>query len=180
MYSQSSQYKMENSVFFCQPLGMIPLPVHSRMPPGPGLYSKQTSPEHNLNVEHLAFSDCLCAAVDCCHPCLKTTRCLGTTLPDEVMKLCCFLMKRGAKRCRLWENSEGLHNICLARRGRRFRERKGTHHSYMPGSLTDQKSLQQAQIIAHAAVSHSAPNYCANESGAILIHKQISKIGGTV
>ena len=51
---------------FCfQPLGMfIPL---SCLLTGPGLYSKQTSPEHNLNAEHLAFSNCWCAAVHCCH-----------------------------------------------------------------------------------------------------------------
>lgn len=56
---------MENSIFFfCQTLSMISPLIY--LLTGPGLLSKQTSPEHNLkNAEHLAFSNC-CAAVDCC------------------------------------------------------------------------------------------------------------------
>lgn len=65
------------------------------------------------------------------------------------------------KRCILQENSEGLHNICLARRDSEREKAHGIHThwpSLRPRPAMMSTNHYHAQIIAHAAVSHFAPN----------------------
>lgn len=82
---ETKTWKTTYIFFFCQPLGMI-IPL-SCLLTGPGLYSKQTSPEHNLNAEHLAFSNCWCAAVDCCHQKLLVSKLQDVLGPRYLMRL---------------------------------------------------------------------------------------------
>ena len=49
--------------------------------------------------------------------------CLGTALPDELMKLHCFDYEAG-KNVLFATNGEGPHNICFAIKGRRYWWRK--------------------------------------------------------
>lgn len=86
--------RWSTAYFFFQPLGMIF--HHSCLLTGPGLLSKQTSPEHNLNAQHLAFSNCWCAAVDCCHQKLLVSKLRDVWGPHCLIRLwnyVVFIMK---------------------------------------------------------------------------------------
>lgn len=134
----------------CSPLGMI-IP-HSCLLTGPGSLSKQASPEHNLNTEHLAISNCWCAAVDCCHQKLLVSKLQAVLGPPYLMSLWNYVVF-------LFLHQEGKNvlackkrvNTCLTQKGDSERDRSRP-------AMRRINHLLQAQSAVRAAASYSAPN----------------------
>lgn len=144
----------------CSPLGVI-IP-HSCLLTGPGSLSKQASAEHNLNTEHLAISNCWCAAVDCCHQKLLVSKLQAVLGPPYLMSLWNYVVfysyiRRGkmfllarkgwtpvSLRKEILSETRISHTCCCPHRSRPAMRR--INH------------LLQAQSAVRAAASYSAPN----------------------
>lgn len=110
--------------FLAKHLARAPPPPVACLLTCPGSLSKQIPSEHKQeSAEHLAFSNCWCAAVYCCHQKLLVCKLWPVWGPRYLMSVwnCVVcVMKFG-------ENYETLHNICLSER--RFLEWNGGMHT---------------------------------------------------
>lgn len=140
---ETKTWKTTYIFFFCQPLGMI-IPL-SCLLTGPGLYSKQTSPEHNLNAEHLAFSNCWCAAADCCHQKLLVSKLQDVLGPRYLM--------------RLWNYASFFFFITKWEKKMPFARKKNQQRSAKHLSrLERERSLRRRKAFTHMRVCLSDPD----------------------
>lgn len=160
--STISEFMLSHGNKRCSPLGVI-IP-HSCLLTGPGSLSKQASPEHNLNTEHLAFSNCWCAAVDCCHQKLLVSKLQAVLGPPYLMSLWNYVVfysytRRGKNDLAC----EKRLNTCLTQKGDSEREKTRIIHTCCcphrsRPAMRRINHLLQAQSAVRAAASYSAPN----------------------
>ena len=142
---------------------------------GRGSLWKQTSPEHNVSAEHLAFSNCWCAAVDCCHQKLLVSKSWYVQGLHHLMRLRnhnVFTMKNifASKQLR-----SAQHLSCSERKEIEFKKGKQHPHMLSVSQVERQWGAQTVNTGSHNNTCSCRPfcsKQCANGESYNLSPKQ--------